>query len=188
MGTTYRIKINMKPEEVRKNLRNLARVLSGKDQTHNSFRQKFWGIFTREMFRRIQASYRARSRGEADDLGNVWHPLKKKTVSRKKREHFRGGLHPGVKVPPSPHPNFINRDTEELFKSLAMGALGATYKPVEDQVYSLSGSTITLGTSAIHSEAVNRRRKLIPREVGPWVKESLAIAIQKTVHLVPKLG
>lgn len=188
MGKTIRIKVNMDRDRLRGNMRRLAKVLAGTDTTHSSFRNKFWGVFTREMFRRLHSSFRARSRGEADDLGNVWAPLKKYTIKRKSKEHGRGGLYPGVRVPAAPHPSFANRDTEELFKSLAMGALGASYRPVENQVYSLSGTNITLGTSALHAKDVNRLRKLIPADVGTWVKESIAVAIEKTIHLLPKLG
>jgi len=188
MGKTIRIKVNMDRDRLRGNMRRLAKVLAGTDTTHSGFRNKFWGVFTREMFRRLHTSFRARSRGEADDLGVRWTPLKKSTIKRKSREHGRGGLYPGVRVPASPHPGFANRDTEELFKSFAMGALGASYRPTENQVYSLQGTNIILGTSAKHAKEADRLRQLIPRDIGPWVKESIAIAIEKTIHLLPKLG
>ena len=180
------VRVTADPIKFKRNLKNLPAILCGKDGRFARIRNLYWGVFIREMFRRLQNSFRVRSRGEVDDTGSSWHYLKRKTVKRKSREHSRGGLYPGVKVPAAAHPRFINRDTEELFKSLAMGHLtGTWYQPRPGQIAKLSGTSLQLGTDVLHASRVDKERPIFPRELSKWIREASAIAMDA---IVPYLG
>jgi len=160
----------------------LPGILSGRHPRYTSLRRLFWAVFMKEMFRRIRDSFHARSRHGKDDLGNSWDRLHKRTIRQKRKAHS----HFGETVPPAKHPTWINRDTEALFKSLAMGIIsGNEYVPREDQIAKLSGDTVTLGTKVEYAPYVNDRRVLIPDNIRPWVRESLAIAFDR---IAPRLG
>lgn len=168
------------------NLARLNTVLAGRDPRFSGIRNLFWSTYMREMFRRIHHSFRVRSRGEYDDGGNLWSPLQKKTVERKRRIHRHSGRSKR-RVGPAPHPHFINRDTEKLFKSLGMGLIsGNTYQPRSNQIARYDGQGITLGTKVSYAEDVNELREIIPiRSLRKWTAESIAEAYRK---ILPRLS
>jgi hypothetical protein len=188
MASSHRIQIRSDKGKYIANLHSLGNILVGKDSRFNSFREKFWGIYAREMFRRISKSYMDRSLGKTDDLGNAWLPLKEKTIKRKKRYHWRGGdTGDPKKVPPARYPRRINMDQLELYKSLAMGSLGARYNPNPGQKYDVNVSEVVVGTEVPIAKFVDRKRVIIPKNVQKWVAESLAVAVDKTATMLADL-
>lgn len=187
---TVRVNINVEDKETfKQNLKLLPKILAGKHPKAPRLRNLFWAVFMREMFRRINHSFRVRSRGEVDDTGASWHRLKAKTIRRKSRPHFRGGRYPGVKVEAAPHPSFINRDTEELLKSLAMGAIsGNTYHPRNGQIAEQRGTQVRLGTDVEHAEDVDKLRDIFPDGLNKWVRESIVIAFERIAPYLGDLG
>jgi len=158
----------------------LSRILSGKVETDLQRRiyERFWAVFSREMFQRLYASYRRRSRN-ATDLYPPWNPLKPATIRKKRNRR---------KPPPSKHPTWINYDTGKLVASYQPGTVSNdTYSPPKNQLRELKPGKITLGSWVKYAEKVSSLRDLFPRTkvLVRWAKESSEVA---TKAIIPLLG
>lgn len=162
---------------------HLSRILKGQGTTaqEKQIYTRFWSVFSREMFKRMYASYRNRSRKWSDDLP-AWHPLAKSTIKTKKRK--RGA------IPPSAHPTWINFDTGKLLASLRAGpASGERYIPVLNQLWKLTATRLSLGTEVEYAKFVNERRDLFPRPqvLVRWAKDSAEVALKAVAPLLTKV-
>lgn len=188
MVTTILVRCN--PEKFKENLRQLAKVLAGRSSRFTRVRHLFWAHLTKEVFRRVHASFAARSRGNVDDLGQFWNALKPRTVKRKSKTHRRGSRHGKVKVPPSKHPSWINRDTDELIESLAAGIItGYDYVPEKRQFVHKSGYVLEIGSRVKHAGDVEQLRNIFPpsRLFNVWVAEAVSVAIKKILPYLADL-
>lgn len=69
---------------------NVAGYINGSTNDTHGVGRVFWATLTREVFKRLHASYEIRSEGGTDDLGNSFAPLKRETIA--KRPIQRGSL------------------------------------------------------------------------------------------------
>lgn len=163
---------------------HLSRILRGQGTTfqEKQIYNRFWSVFSREMFKRMYASYRNRAR-KWDDQMPAWKPLAASTVKTKKRKRGR--------IPPSAHPTWINFDTGKLMASLKAGpASGERYVPVAGQLWKLTPNRLTLGTDVEYAKFVDEKRKLFPRPqvLVRWAKDAAEVALKAIVPLLAKAG
>jgi hypothetical protein len=158
----------------------LGNILNGDCQNDLQRRiyNRFWAVFSREIFRKMHSSYKRRSRKHPDDYP-AWEPLKPKTIRRKRYRK---------KPPPSQHPTWINYDTGKLLKSYSPGKISNdTYVPPKNQLWSIKPGKLELGTLVKYAEKVSARRDLFPRTevLVRWCKEASEVAVKS---ILPLLG
>jgi len=171
------------PAEVAELVRDLPKILSGRSQKHAAFRNRFWAVFAQEFMRRVRRGYQRKSWRAPDDLGNHFKAIKPKTIKRKSKKHMRHG----ILLPPAKYPNARNRDTDDLFNSLAAGKVtGDSYVPVKNQICKMLTSSITLGSTLHYAEDALRERPAFPPGYSQWVNEAAVAAIKKTMHLLER--
>lgn len=163
---------------------HLSRVLKGQVNTalERQIYNKFWGVFSQEMFKQMFASYRNRSRNWQDELA-AWKSLKPATIKAKKRSSKRS------KLKPSLHPTWINFDSGRLMISFKPGKVaGAGYVPGKDQLWELTPNRLTLGTKVDYASQVDERRPLFarPRVLVRWAKNAAKTAFKAIVPMLPK--
>jgi hypothetical protein len=138
------------------------------------------------MFRLIHYSFIVRSERVPDQFGNEWQPLSPRTIAKKKKAHKRGML----RLPPSPTPESINRDTGRLVKSYEPGTLvGAAYVPVNmDQKVSWVGRKLDVGTRVPYAKEVAKLRQLLPKDTQIKITRLAIIAGVKAIKpIIEKL-
>ena len=236
------IQTTMTRQEVTKIFRDVPRYIDGSLRHDKySIRRVFWSTLGHEIFSRLYDSYRIRSEGGTDDLGNVFKPLARSTIANRKigrgnlgslkftkkqsgtsfKDRQRGLLTPtenrkwkaiyfnvfnellvtmdwneakataakiawGVlkkngartKIQDLGDRNvLIMRDTDTLYESFHPGDKGArTYRPTENQIFEVDGTTATIGTSVEYASFHNETRPTIPDNIQPWVNESIDLA------------
>jgi len=187
-----RVKTKKSPVELQGLLSDLPKYLAGIKRDHYGLRKEYWAVFARELYKRISRGYLKKSMGGKDDLSSKWKPLKKSTIDRRLRQGSRHGhlrksktFREAVallkaaatgKVP-------ILIDTGRLYNSLRPGrVVGGNYtKNTVDQIFSIKGGEVSLGTKVPYSEMQHKTRPLWPAKMDKWVQESLAEA-QKVLN------
>ena len=186
--TSYKITVPTKltKAQLQEVLRSVGKIIVGTDPRYAAIRDRFWAIFTQEMFRILRRSYMARSWRRADELGNRWKPIKPSTVKRKSKPHYRNG----VRLPPSKFPASYNRDTSDLLDSFKPGTIaGNHYQPVRNQYVRKTSRNIKLGSDIEYAAyALTQDRELFPPGSEKFVAQAISIALVKITPLIAKGG
>jgi hypothetical protein len=90
-----RIQTKLKRSEVRKIIRQLPGMISGRIPSRFGFHKIFWGAVAESLFRSIYDAYLDKSQGGADELGQTWPDLKQHTKAYK-RHVTEGGTSKSV--------------------------------------------------------------------------------------------
>lgn len=69
------IRTRLKSPELKKMLKELPGILSGRKPNKYRLYQVFWGAVAFSMFHSISAAYKQKSKGQEDELGNTWPDL-----------------------------------------------------------------------------------------------------------------
>lgn len=141
---------------------------SHKEVNGVSVRRIFWDAFTASMFQQLERSYRARSAGKADGLGNTWPALSVATIRRKGS-------------------SAIMIDTGRLLSSLSPGKItGNRYVPPEEQVVELTPESLILSTSVPYAARASKARPIWPNDIQEWVAEATKQGLEAVAQEIAK--
>ena len=158
-----------------KEVSSLPEILGGRHPRYATLRQRFWGFVAARLFEHLQKSFRDRSHGRADVLGNSWSALSERRIKVKSRPHRSHG-----RTITSTTPRLINRDSGKLYRAFAPGRVTTSYVPgSDDQEFVLTYGGMTIGVSLPYAEYVNMRRELIPDRIEPWLRDAVEFALGK---------
>lgn len=73
------VKTNLTKEQVKKLIRDLPGILSGRLPSQFGLHKIFWGAVAYSLFQSISEAYQEKSKGGTDDLGNSWDDLSQHT-------------------------------------------------------------------------------------------------------------
>ena len=174
-------------QSAKKLLDELPKILGGQPTGKYTYILNVYRAhFLHEMFRLMHYSFIVRSERVPDQFGNEWQPLRPRTIAKKKKSHKRGML----RLPPSPTPESINRDTGRLVESYEPGMLvGAAYVPVNmDQKATWVGKKLDVGTRVPYAKEVSKLREIFPRETQLKIIRLAIIAGVKAIKpIIEKL-
>jgi hypothetical protein len=85
-----RVKTRLKRSEVKKLIRDLPGMLSGRINSRFALHKIFWGAVAHSLFTSIHQAFQDKSYHEPDDLGNSWRDLTRHTKAYK-RDVSQGG-------------------------------------------------------------------------------------------------
>lgn len=177
------IRTRLSKQQVEEILRSLPSVLTGKRRRAGDslFRRTFWANFAKEFYRLVRKGALRKSYRTRDELGNVWKPIKKETIARKRKKHKRHG----VWLPPSKFATSRNRDTSDLLDSLSPGTVAdGVYQKVSNQLYKLSADKLELGSKVWYAEYASFDRPLFPDNREVWIDRATVYALKATIRLL----
>jgi hypothetical protein len=150
----------------------------------------FYGHLAHEMFKRIHESYRVRSEGGTDELGNKFKPLAPSTIrgrklSRDDKKNMRGLKRSEKKEFRESRDVLIMRVTDAIYNSLRPSKPGLRgYRPRKNQIFNVAKSKLEIGTEVEYARFHARSRPPIPSNVQKWVSESVKIAMKAVMEHV----
>lgn len=177
------IRTRLTKAQVEAILKSLPAVLTGKRRRAGDslFRRTFWANFAKEFYRLVRKGAMRKSYRTRDELGNVWLPIKKETIARKRKKHKRHG----VWLPPSKFATSRNRDTSDLLDSFSPGSVSdGVYRTVANQVYKLSYDSLELGSKIHYAEHALRDRPAFPANREVWIDRATVYALTATIRLL----
>lgn len=180
-AVTVSIKTRLSRIKVAGFFRSLPAILAGRGSDPHGIRNAFQGAFCQSIFQSIHEAFIAKSRGGSDDLGNVWSPLKPKTIARRLSAKMRDRY-------PLSNKLWIMQLSQRLLKSLKPGdVMGGRYKPPTDQIAKFTGSGVTLGSKVPYAGRQNALRTLVPRRMKRWVNKATDAGVQAMSNRITAL-
>jgi hypothetical protein len=174
--TTKTIRVRLPATEVQRRLKNLPKILSGTAPDPDGLRQYFFAIVARYLFNKIHAAYRIKAMGGTDELGNTWRALRPATIRRRLAPKFVARFPKSAELQ-------ILRITDTIFNSLQPGRISGTqYTPRPNQLFELDRNELRIGTEVEYAPFVNKKRRLWPARMRPWINEAIDIATSKTIE------
>ena len=162
--------------------KNVNLYISGNASDRYGIGRVFWSTFTHSLFTSIYESYKVRSEGGTDDLGNVFKPLAKSTVaSRKGLRRLRGQ--------PSKATNavLIMRVTDAIFRSLKPTQLSnRAYRPRKNQLAKRVRNKLEVGTLVPYAKFHDSTRPVIPDNHDVWLDRAATKAFEAVIEHIKR--
>ena len=105
--------------------------------------------------------------GKQIAAGTAWNYVKSKGAMTKKEKLGTRDV-------------LIMRVTDAIFNSLKPSeGSSQQYRPKKDQIYNVVNGKLEIGTLVEYAKYHNDSRPVIPKNISPWVKEGVAIAMEE---------
>lgn len=161
-------------------IKNLGRILNGKQADIHGIRPVFYGTMARYLYAKIHQACIEKAYGGTDELGNSWEQLSEATIKRRLEKWFvhrhllSANLH-------------INRVDDTLLRSLKPGVYNeGGYHPTANQYFNYGRGKLVLGSKLKHASHVHSRRPLWPDNMSEWIVEATRISLERVIEHIKR--
>lgn len=179
MPPTITIRTKLPKSEVLKQIKNLPAILAGKVSDPLGLRRAFFGAAANRIMTILSQSFAERARTLTDSYTNVWKAHRPSTIA------YRLRASTARKYPLAPQ-LLVMRLSDRLYSSLKPGVFtGLDYFPRPEQLYTITSSTVQLGSEVPYAQAASAKRPIFPTaSTKSWVDQGIQAGLDNILYLV----